>query len=884
MGWYQQENGSQPHDSSENSSDGKNNDEDNGEIVLQKSQRISVFSMFYDLCLITTFAMSAANKNVKLHHKQGSTTQTVPVAAGSSGKVAKSRYKTEAHKTSSQNANNLEFLNRYHHPIWPKDVLISLSLFWLIFLCYIHSYDLLALWQKTHFPSARRLTSSAQNMAKYGEYLNLLKEMLSNHGIVYQSAIHLVEDISRQLNVAQAHSIDQTEIYQLFTRLKRTSKGRMKTPLIFATIVFIEAHHDQLKRRYDRSFAQAKSLLTAHSRSPKSESIWENDSDDEREEQAATGVKKEKSLKLPPVTPSPSLVSGRLLRGLKRLEEKDCFGLQVLQNVLKFFPQMGIIQETCTNSTALEIVCSYHFQAPNLDKTFALQQEQFEQHQQKSNNASTKRFRSSEGLEEQTSSSSGEGCLLKRVLDQVDQQDSLFALLLGQTLCLYCPSANFLSDRNGLYPIHSVARRGHSSLLEFLYTAYPFTVTLRDFAGKYALHHLLLNWEKHPERHIINLAKLFPELLLPDSQFLSHEQFKPMSYAYSNCPQSLYFQLQTIISQHVEKIVLLNQQHQKRQQRLLAGDESLEGSPVHRKGRDHKRRRVSYSHDEEEDEEEADEGEEDEEDENLDDEDELPRRAGSGPAAPAATNSGENKSDSLLLLLSAASQHEQSAAQQLATPQLQSTGSAMFGAGGLFPPPPFLAEQSGPSEQSQSQPRPLVPSLNIPAQTTAPSSVELNMNQLLLNYMLAENQKKLLQQTAGQSAMKGTGNDLLTSSLFLNPMLAMNLLGLNPTDLLLSNLLQQQQHQQQQPLAAAAQSSLGNNNNYRSGHQNPLVSLPPFASASSILAGDVPSASSDDSLDLEGQPSSHLHLHQLSHHPQAASFLKKKRKVETLAP
>jgi hypothetical protein len=67
------------------SSSGGRNDENNkinnneetqnyGEIVLQKSQRISVIQLFYDLCLITTFAMSAANKNVS-HHKTATINQ-----------------------------------------------------------------------------------------------------------------------------------------------------------------------------------------------------------------------------------------------------------------------------------------------------------------------------------------------------------------------------------------------------------------------------------------------------------------------------------------------------------------------------------------------------------------------------------------------------------------------------------------------------------------------------------------------------------------------------------------------------------------------------------------------------------------------------------------
>jgi hypothetical protein len=651
-----------------------------GEIVLQKSQRISVIQLFYDLCLITTFAWSAANKNVSQHKTAGSAATTPKNKNNNSSSSKKNSGRGRQSNLNNNQAGEL-FLNRNHLPIWPKDVLIALALHWLVFLCFMQSYDLLSQWKTIHFPHVPSTSTETRpgnkpnnnkqkkNKSTMTNYRELLQELLGTSSsssstssslsspfpspagnLLCQSALGLVEDISRHINIVQTQSIDNADIYQLFTRLKKTTRGRLKTPLFFCTILFVEAHHDQLRAIYDQ-FSRSSSFSSSRlgktttintntrsvtgtipiitmTRKQLEEDYDRNNFTNDRNDRWRTGKEEQRKEDDDKVSVSPH----SLQKQLKELEEKDCSSLSILQTVLTAFPQSGLVQETTNNSTALELICSYRFQIPLLDKTIIQEQEKAEKKRfktimkigggrigiadrsgnnewkgggQGNNNNSASRgggeteerglYGNHSGTTEEDKDKDIEGVLsLKELVAAVDRQDSLFSLLVGQTLALHCPSANYLADRNGLFPIHSVARRGHLSLLRFLYSTYPFTVTLRDLSGKCLLHHLLLNWEKHSEETILEVARLCPELLFENnsshgyfssavsagsSSNINNRQpvassssslsattadssrFKPLSFAYSNCLDSLYSQLKTIATCYNERKVLFEKQH-----------------------------------------------------------------------------------------------------------------------------------------------------------------------------------------------------------------------------------------------------------------------------------------------------------------------------------
>ncbi len=127
-------------------------------------------------------------------------------------------------------------------------------------------------------------------------------------------------------------------------------------------------------------------------------------------------------------------------------------------------------------------------------------------------------------------------------------------LSLTRAMVMFCPSSLAIADKQGLFPLHLAARRGHSSTMSFLCSNFPYTCPLRDSTGKLALHHALLSHSHHSEDAIVLLASVYPISLMEDCSigpgFEQKRGFNILHYALKNCQISLYDALNDVLSCH----------------------------------------------------------------------------------------------------------------------------------------------------------------------------------------------------------------------------------------------------------------------------------------------------------------------------------------------
>lgn len=433
-----------------------------------------------------------------------------------------------------------EFCTRWKQPIWTKDALIGLALYWAI-LCLLlsnknaselenvemidslrdadpkvramveeaiegdtkQSMESSKIVKRTQTVSQVSSISSEEDIndsadddddgkddeesntfhppIKDIEYLFDAIEWLLSKERFFDNAVQMSDDLMRNMSVSQAKHIENSTTYMLFSRLKRSLKTHMKNPLMWTVVISTSSHTDLCHMIHSSVMAQQQSTdapNTSFSNQQLSIQTLEN----------------------------------CIQRRVKLAEERCCLlDLKLLAMMCERYPMVGIISDVCNNWTPLAIASAYR----------------------------------------------GPSVFNHNLQKQTPLSDGCFVLSMCHLLSFFSVSSACIADRNGLLPLHHAARKGHSVVMQYLLRTFPYSAAIRDLTNKFPLHHALLSASQHDESHVIELASIYPRILQTsydwyrgkgdqDEKYMTG-CFNIFAYLEKHCSTSLCFALKQFV-------------------------------------------------------------------------------------------------------------------------------------------------------------------------------------------------------------------------------------------------------------------------------------------------------------------------------------------------
>lgn len=272
-----------------------------------------IASLLEDILLITSFACCAAWNNVR--H------QLVSQKSSRSGSGATS---TLSSAVPNHRLGSGDFLTRNKEIIYPKDVLIALAPFWAV----TNAFLLLCTHSKSVFTKLSVETESQEMKRRL-----LAVQFLLSKELINSASMNMNEDILRHMTYSQTLHIEHSFNYSLYSRLKKTLKMQLKTPLFLATYFSLTLHTDLLHLKFE-SFIQRESKKVKASSSQSN--LAANIATSSESETLAENNEQE------------------------TIVQYDLLSLAILHAIVKANPFSALIQDNCSGQTVASIVAAYH--------------------------------------------------------------------------------------------------------------------------------------------------------------------------------------------------------------------------------------------------------------------------------------------------------------------------------------------------------------------------------------------------------------------------------------------------------------------------------------------------------------------------------------------
>eukprot|EP00981_Chlorochromonas_danica_P003819 scaffold725_cov162-Ochromonas_danica.AAC.5 len=275
-----------------------------------------VASLLEDILLITSFACCAAWNNVR--H------QLVNQKSSRSGSAATS---TLSSTIPNHRLGSGDFLTRNKEIIYPKDVLIALAPFWAA----TNAFLLLCTHSKGVFT---KLSVEAESHEMKRRLLAL--QFLLSKELINSASMNMNEDILRHMTYSQTLHIEHSFNYSLYSRLKKTLKMQLKTPLFLATYFSLTLHTDLLHLKFEN-------LIQRESKKIKPSASQSN-------------------LAVSNATNAESTFCENLTENNEQeiIVQYDLLSLAILHATMKANPFSALIQDNCSGQTVASIAAAYH--------------------------------------------------------------------------------------------------------------------------------------------------------------------------------------------------------------------------------------------------------------------------------------------------------------------------------------------------------------------------------------------------------------------------------------------------------------------------------------------------------------------------------------------